>query len=71
MRNVKSGKDVHVRLTEAMGDRLRIMAEFYQKPDSLIAADFLEEAIAGKFHSFTMAAKKISECGLTGIERDV
>ena len=70
MRNVKAGKDFHIRISEAMGDRLRVMAEFHNQPEAYLAAILLEEIIAGKFHSFSMAAKRIGDLGLTGIDRD-
>lgn len=70
MRNAKAGRDIHVRISEAMADRLRVMAEFHCQPESFMAAMLLEEIIAGKFHSFSVAAKRIGDLGLTGIERD-
>lgn len=70
MRNVKNGKDIHIRISEVMGERLRVMADFHNQPESFLAAMLLEEIIAGKFHSFSMAAKRISDLGLTGIDRD-
>jgi hypothetical protein len=70
MRNVKAGKDFHIRISESMADRLRVMAEFHNQPENFLAAILLEEIIAGKFHSFSMAAKRINSLGLTGIDRD-
>lgn len=70
MRNTKAGRDFHIRISEEMAEKLRIMSEFQHLTDSLNAAILLEEIIAGKWHSFNVMAKDIFRLGLTGKDRD-
>lgn len=54
-----------------MHQRLGVMADFHEKADADLAAVLLEEAIAGKFHSFTVAAERMGSLGLIGKDREI
>lgn len=70
MRNTKAGKDIHIRISEQMAEKLRVMSEFQGQPDAHYAALLLEEIIAGKWHSFNVVGKRYMRLGLTGIDGD-
>lgn len=63
-------KSIHVRLSPDMHQRLGVIADFNDKDLAELASLYLEKMIAGEFHSFTVAAEKISRLGLAGKSRD-
>lgn len=47
-----------------MHERLRVMAEFHDTDLAGLGARFLEKAIAGEFHEFTLMAQRMERSGL-------
>ena len=44
--------DVRLKIEPELHEKLKAMAEFYQRDLSAIAADYLERAIVGEFYLF-------------------
>lgn len=62
--------DLHVRLSPDCMVMLGLLAEVEQVPASTLAQHILEEAVLGKGHILTVAARSLSRMGIAGSERD-
>ncbi len=62
--------DLHVRLSPDCMALLRLLAEVDGCPASVLAERFIEEAVLGKGHILTVAARSLSRLGIAGSERD-
>lgn len=62
--------DIHLRLSPDCMAMLGLLAEVEQVPASTLAQHILEEAVLGKGHILTVAARSLSRMGIAGSERD-
>ena len=58
------GKDFRCELDPDLHEALRVMAEHQGKPIQVMGAELLEEAIAGRFHSFKVILSRLERCGI-------
>lgn len=58
------GKDFRCELDPEIHERLRVMAEFHDTDLAGLGARFLEKAIAGEFHEFTLLAERLERSGI-------
>lgn len=62
--------DLHIRVSADCKALLGLLAEVEQVPVSTLAEHILEEAVLGKGHILTVAARSLSRLGIAGSERD-
>lgn len=58
------GKDFRCELDADLHEALRVMAEHQNRPIQVLGAELLEEAIAGRFHSFKVILSRLERCGI-------
>ena len=63
-------KDLRLKLTEDMLDRLRILAGLENNDIAEHGAILLEKAIMGEFHVVTIQMERANRLGLIGNNRD-
>jgi hypothetical protein len=63
-------KDVHVRLSPEMFDRLAVLAAVNNDGIAEYAAFLLDKAIVGEFHAVTLQAERLKRLGIGETLRD-
>ena len=58
------GKDFRCEIEQELHEQLRIMADFQNKTIQILGAEIFEEAIAGKFHTFSVRAERLQRSGI-------
>ena len=58
------GKDFRCEVDPDLHEALRVMAEHQGKPIQVLGAELLEEAIAGRSHSFKVMLSRLERCGI-------
>ncbi|MDR3157413.1 MAG: hypothetical protein LBU11_00040 [Zoogloeaceae bacterium] len=61
---------VHVRLAPEQHAQLAALAEAEDRDMAGLAASLLEAAIVGRFHTFRVAADRLSRMGFSGNNRE-
>jgi hypothetical protein len=64
-------KSVHVRLAPEQHEQLAVLANVREKDMAELSALFLEKAIVGEFHAFSVELLRMQRLGLTGIGGDL
>lgn len=69
------GKDFRCELDPDRYEELRMMAEAENKTIQVLGAEIIEEAIAGKFYTFSVKAERVRRSGIfrngSGTSRNV
>lgn len=63
-------KSVHTRLLPETHAKLQVLADADEKDAAELAALLLEKAVAGEYHTFSLAVSRLNRLGLAGSKRE-